>query len=368
MRLSRIPVGVFWFIMISACGRLTAQVAAPTTPAQVGAPIIQFDNKEFNFGRIAFGEFVKHVYVVTNTGTEVLEISNVRPGCGCTTTGEWSRQIAPGQTGTIPIQFNSSHAYGNNITKTVEVTSNAKNEPKATLFLRGSVWKPLEVAPQTAIINVQSDSTNAASASVRIVNQTDSEVTLSAPTSSSTAFTAEVKTIEPGKKFDLIVTLHPPFAAGIPPATLSLKTSLTNVPTLNVTAIASVQPAVQVSPGQITLAGSPDHWTTNRVLIRGNGNTELALQDPQASDSRLQVKILQLGAHGLYNLLVAVPPDYEIPRGQRVNVTVRTNHPHYPLITIPIAQIPRTRRMAGQYTIPPLVKQTATNGAPPPHP
>jgi hypothetical protein len=367
MKFPRIYSGVIWFVMICACARLTAQDATPAPPAITGAPMIEFDSKQYDFGKAAAGEFVKHVFVVTNTGTGTLEITNVHPSCGCTTAGDYSHRIDAGQTGTIAIQFNSSH-YSGNVAKTIDVYSNAKNQPKATLSLRGSVWKPIDVTPASALIAVQADSTNSASASVRIVNQTESAVTISDPISSNKAFTSELKTVKPGKEYELIVTVRPPFGTVNTPATISLKTSLASTPTLSVTAIATVQQAVQVSPAQITLGASAGRWTTNRVFIRGNGTTPLTLQDPQSSDSRIQLQIVPLGMRGMFNLLVAVPPDFDIPRGQRVQVSVKSNHPRYPLITIPITQLQRSRGLAGQYSIPPMVKQTSTNGAPPPHP
>ncbi len=367
MKFPRLHPGVIWFVMIGACARLSAQVPTPEPSALVGAPMIDFDSREYDFGKAAAGEFVKHVFIVTNAGTATLEITNVHPSCGCTTAGDWTRQIAAGNTGTIPIQFNSSH-YSGNVSKSIEVYSNAKNQPRATLLLRGAVWKPIDVTPQTAVITVQPDSTNAASTSVRIVNRSDSPVTISEPTSSNKSFTTELKTVTAGKEYELIITVQPPFENGRIPATISLKTSLASVPSLTVTAIATVQPAVQVSPSQINLSPSPGRWTTNRVFIRGNGNTPLTLEDPQSSDSRIQLKIVPLAMPSMFNLLVAVPPDFDIPRGQRVEVTVKSNHPRYPLLKIPITQLPRPRGLAGQYSIPPMVKQTLTNGVPPPPP
>jgi hypothetical protein len=326
--------------------------------------MIAFDNRQYDFGRASAGEQVKHIYIVTNTGTATLEISDVHPSCGCTTAGGWTRQVAPGQTGTIPIQFNSTH-YSGPVTKTITVTSNAKNEPRATLILHGTVWKPIDISPQTAIINVQADSTNSASATVRIVAQTDSPLTISDPTSSSKAFSAELKTVKPGKEYALVISVQPPFSTGNTPATISLKTSLPSTPMLTVTAIASVQQAIQLSPMQITLNPPMEHWTTNRVFIRGNGNAALALEDPQSSDSRLQLQIVPLGMKNMFNLIVAVPPDFQIPPGQRVELTAKSNQPRYPLLRIPVTQLSRPRALAGQLPAPGFMRQMSTNGGPP---
>ena len=53
------------------------------------------------------GEPVKYTYVFTNTGDRLLILNSVQPQCGCTAAGEWTKQVEPGKTGSIPIQFNT---------------------------------------------------------------------------------------------------------------------------------------------------------------------------------------------------------------------------------------------------------------------
>jgi hypothetical protein len=111
------------------------QVAA--SPADRPGPTIQFDNPLFDFGTVTAGDLVKHTFVFTNTGAEVLILTNVQPGCGCTTAGEWTHQVAPGKTGTIAVHFNSSNFNGQ-VLKSVTVTSNDKSHPSVALQIKGS--------------------------------------------------------------------------------------------------------------------------------------------------------------------------------------------------------------------------------------
>src|SRR5713101_411491 len=109
-----------------AFGAESAPAAAPSTNS--AGPKIQFATPQYDFGKAKAGEPVKYTYFFTNTGDATLVVSNVQPSCGCTTAGEWSRETAPGKTGTIPVQFNSAN-YSGNVFKTITVTSNDRDLP-----------------------------------------------------------------------------------------------------------------------------------------------------------------------------------------------------------------------------------------------
>jgi hypothetical protein len=358
MNLSRVCVALVLFNLAAATMRLAAQPSPPPplppAPAAGGAgensvksaeggagPLIQFDQKEYNWGKVESGEFVKHVFTVTNTGTQTLEITRVHPSCGCTTAGDWTKRIEPGQSGVIPIQFNSAGKSGP-ITKTIDITSNAKDHPRETLFIRGTVWKSIEVTPQMPVINLVADATNSPSTSVRITTQADQPVEISDPVSSSKSFTAELLTNTPGKEYKLIVTVLPPFAVGSPTATIDLKTSLPSTPILSVKVMATIQPEIQVSPPQLRLGTLPNVWTTNHsIFIRGNGAAPVTLSDPECSDPRVHAQLSPVGVAGMYNLQVALPPNYQIEPGQPVEISVKSNNPRHPIVQVPLVQYAR---------------------------
>ena len=106
-------------------------VDMPTSPAEavpVG-PIttIEFGESEYDFGTVAEGEKVKHVYNFKNTGSEPLIISNAKATCGCTVP-QWPREpIAPGDSGELTVVFdtkNKGKVGGQLQTKRVTITAN----------------------------------------------------------------------------------------------------------------------------------------------------------------------------------------------------------------------------------------------------
>jgi hypothetical protein len=115
----------------------TAKVSE-TTPA--AAPVsnqpsttIALSESNFDFGNVKKGEKVQHIYEVTNTGTNPLVISEVKPGCGCTVPDFTKEPIMPGKKGKITLHFDSSNFDGN-VNKYADVFANVEKAPIKLTF------------------------------------------------------------------------------------------------------------------------------------------------------------------------------------------------------------------------------------------
>lgn len=96
------------------------------------APNIQFEELEFDFGKIIQGEKVSHAFIFKNTGTKNLIISTAAGSCGCTVPEYPKEPVLPGESGKINVVFNSEGKSGYQ-EKTVTIVTNC--EP-ATKILR----------------------------------------------------------------------------------------------------------------------------------------------------------------------------------------------------------------------------------------
>ncbi len=72
-----------------------------------GLPIMQFDERIVDFGKVKKGELREHVYTFTNRGDVPLAI-DIASGCDCTTIDYSTSEVKPGGTGTIKVTFDSS--------------------------------------------------------------------------------------------------------------------------------------------------------------------------------------------------------------------------------------------------------------------
>ena len=87
----------------------------------------------FYFGKLKKGDHVEHIYEVTNTGTNPLIISQVKPGCGCTVPDYTKDPILPGQKGKITLKFDSTNFDGL-VNKQAEVYANVEKAPIVLTF------------------------------------------------------------------------------------------------------------------------------------------------------------------------------------------------------------------------------------------
>ncbi|MDH6251161.1 hypothetical protein M2347_000888 [Chryseobacterium sp. H1D6B] len=105
------------------------------TPVKSDQPStsLALSESNFDFGKIKKGDKVQHVYEVTNTGTNPLVISEVKPGCGCTAPDFTKEPILPGKKGKITLHFDSS-SFDGNVQKYADVFANVDKSPIKLTF------------------------------------------------------------------------------------------------------------------------------------------------------------------------------------------------------------------------------------------
>jgi hypothetical protein len=108
---------------------------------------IEFDAKVINCGTVLEGktEKLNAVFMVKNTGDSLLKLESVRPGCGCTVV-KFDSLVQPGKTAKIESQVNIKGFRSGDLSKTITVTSNAKNEPIVRLTITAKVQSVIDIS------------------------------------------------------------------------------------------------------------------------------------------------------------------------------------------------------------------------------
>lgn len=329
-------LGLSGALCVGASAQQSIPVAAPTQP---GAGIV-FATPVFDFGKAPAGEVIKHTFYFTNTGSQKLVLHSVSPACGCTAAADWTREVPPGGFGQIPIQFSTANFTGP-VAKGITVASNDKAQPSTQLQIKGTVWKPIEISPGYAVMNLQPDSTDG-STTVNITNNTDGPVYFYQAEVNNPAFSVQLKTNVDGKAYQVEVSAVPPLKPGSSSGQISIRSTLASRPVENVTAWLNVQPPVTVVPATVNISASPLASAANPVItIINNTAIQMALSNAKVNVPGVSVQVKEMQAGKYLTVTLGFPPGFEAPQGSTMEFTADTNNPKHPAIRVPIYQAPR---------------------------
>ena len=337
-------------------------VAAPPAPPGIAAPStngigprIAFNTESFNAGTNIVGDPVHYTFIVTNTGDELLVLSSVHAGCGCTTVinetnssgavTTLTREIPPGQTGIIPIKIATTGLRGP-FSKSVAVTSNDRTRPNVNVFISGISWEPIE-APTVANFRLGRDATNLNSQVFKILNHTDTPLSLSDPRRTSDLFSAVLKTNVPGHEFELTISAALPShlaattGSTIIQGEISLQSSATNRNPLIVSVFEEIRPEIEVFPTYFTVPiGYLARAITNPPVTIREDKTNFTLFDPVVNVPGVQAFLAVMQTNRIYSLSVSFPQGFQAQAGEKINVTMKTDNPNFPTISVPILPVP----------------------------
>jgi Protein of unknown function (DUF1573) len=114
-------------------------VSADGTIDTVNVARMTFESPSFDYGEVQEGEIVTHVFRFINDGKVPLVINNAHSTCGCTVPTWPKGPVAPGTSGEISVEFNTSNKTG---FQEKPVIISANTFPATTkVYLRGYVNK-----------------------------------------------------------------------------------------------------------------------------------------------------------------------------------------------------------------------------------
>ena len=120
---------------VSPDANAAATPAAPAA-ATADAAVNWASTEAYDFGQIPQGKPASYKFEFTNSGDQVLKISNVKPSCGCTAANYTKEEIPAGGTGFVEATYNAAQPGVFN--KTVTVRFGDEYKP-VMLRLKGEV-------------------------------------------------------------------------------------------------------------------------------------------------------------------------------------------------------------------------------------
>jgi Protein of unknown function (DUF1573) len=145
MKRTLFPVILTLCAVLSPACLLLAEEPSAAAPSTQAHPKAVFAEVIKDVGRVGKGEKIAHDFVIKNAGDAPLEITDVKPTCGCTV-AEFDHTIPPGGTGKIHAVVDTTD-FGGPISKTIYVYTNDPDNARVELAVKAEVQPYVFVLP-----------------------------------------------------------------------------------------------------------------------------------------------------------------------------------------------------------------------------
>jgi len=180
---------------------------------------IEYDAFEWNFGYAPANSTVKHTYLIKNTGTDTLRITNVKPSCGCTSAPLLKDVLGPGESTGLEVGFKTLKFIGE-VKKDVRITSSDPNGSSSKIVFSANISNPhpaLRVDPEI-IDFVQIPIGQKSKLVTKLTNISNSDltlVTIDSPNKDYLEYKFKRDTLKPNQSTELEVRISEKAPVGI---------------------------------------------------------------------------------------------------------------------------------------------------------
>jgi len=309
-------------------------------------PVIEIAEKIKDFGTVPKGEKINAAFEVRNTGSVPLEITQVRPTCGCTV-ASFDHTVAPGASGKIVAEVDTT-GFSGPISKAVLVFCNDPATPQVNLIIKAEVRAFVEVVPRPLIIFRSVLQGEPATEKVTLVSADGSDFKVESATASGGPYKVAYRELpekehladRKGSQWEVTVTVPADAPEGMLNHKILVKTTSSKAPEVTINVTGAVRPVVQVIPGDVNF-GTVDGTALvgrNVLIINNRQGAELQLTEVKADNPNFTTEVTPLQAGQRFQ--VAVSMKAGVPKGaQKASVKITTNDPLRKSIEIPVQAI-----------------------------
>lgn len=225
-------------LIVTGCDGSKTGPQTPGTVVAGGKPKIEIVGGDVvDWGNVPPG-VLKRVVKITNTGNGMLDISQIKPSCGCTTAPLDKKNLAPGDTASMEVSVDVAHSSGA-IAKNMTVYSNDSTNPAVLVTLKANLVRDLTAIPEFFPISQEATAGQEFATSVALKNTGSTPMSVGPPRLDEAAEilvrfdqTAPVM-LGPGDSTTLVAHVRP-LKAGVSSANVIVPTNSKAMPAMDV--------------------------------------------------------------------------------------------------------------------------------------
>ena len=236
-------------------------------------------------------------------------------------------------------------ARRNKLNKQIRVLTNDRATPSTTLHCLANVRMALKMTPGTLNLGVVKRDAESLTKTVLIERGDGGPISPEVRSASLKNMATELREIEPGEKYELDITVSPPWPNKWLRGTIALNTGVNEAVNQVLSVRAQIPPRLTASPSQITLPNEVEEETVRRAKLIWSDHEPGEITAVSVNDSSLSVELEE--KDGEQWVVLHVPAGYEARPGSRKKVTLRTSDREVPKMDITVYSMrPRSARTA----------------------
>ncbi|MDH5409722.1 MAG: DUF1573 domain-containing protein [Gammaproteobacteria bacterium] len=269
-------------------------------------PKITFEKVVYDFGEI--GPMTKNTgeFKFTNTGDDLLKITDVERCCGVVAQLS-KKEYQPGESGTLKVEYRSSLKAGI-MRRQLYVNSNDQTKPKITLTIKAETVPKVSYEPERLQLLLKDE--NAGCPKITITGLDGKPFSIKGFTSTGNCITADYDPSVEATKFVLQPTVDMERLQRNLNGLINI--SLTHPESSSITIYFSALPKFKINPPQlIAFNAEPGKPITRKIWVLNNYGEDFEVESVSSQNGIIKVLSQDKIDHGYQLMLEIVPPAAE---------------------------------------------------------
>jgi len=275
-----------------------------TTTRTRKAPKIEFEKVVHDFGNVGPSTNNLCEFKFTNVGNGTLKIEEIEKTCGCTPFLLEKKEYAPGESGTLRVNY-FTEAQSGQSTKNLVVYSNDSESPEVTLAVKANIMMKVDYEPKT--LNLLLKKENADCPQITLTSIDNQPFSINSFKSSANCITADFNPSEKATKF----VLQPKVDIAKLEKTLNgrIEIGITHPECKTISVGMSTLPEFKITPRSIVVRGTASRQPiVQKLTILNNYNEDFELESAWSSKGIVKVLSNSIVQDGYELELEITPP------------------------------------------------------------
>jgi len=295
------------------------------------------------FGKVGSEDEIRHTFTFHNDGPMALEIRQVQLTPPLTVT-RMTNRMEPGAVGSVTVEMQRPRKNGEFYGAVVVHFKDDTRKPE-TFYLEGEIVSPIEFIPYNVIL-MSTQRGHPKPATVEIVNHEPAPLEILHAECNTARFDCVLSAVEPGRHYRLTVTLKGEGPGVQQTDTIVLPTSSRERPFLEIKAISRIRERVYAFPDSVELGAVSTHYLKVHPQMVSFLTQEITVFQSGGDDFQIsavtEVPFLRVSTYkspqfkDRAGVTVTVDPARLKAGSVKGSITVSTNDPDFPTLSIPV--------------------------------